>query len=373
MHVGFDVGPIARARTGVGNYCFHLLKYLLQLDGDDSVVGFYSGLSRGDLPEFAEELVTRYLPVPTRVLYAAWSAFQWPQVDRLLGGVDLYHATNYFLPPVASARRVVTVHDLSFLVLPELSSPKIVRTFTKGVHRFCTDADAVIADSQSTKRDIVEHLDIADEKVSVVHLAAGDNFAPVDQDEARERLAEKYRLNGPFLFFVSTLEPRKNVEGLLRAFATLTKEYPHKLVLAGSLGWYADETIEFIRELRITDRIVCPGFVPDGDLPAFYSAADAFVFPSHYEGFGLPVLEAMACGCPVVTADNSSLPEVVGTAALMADSHDFEGLAEQIRCVLSDSALQDDLSVRGKVRAATFSWSRCAEETMSVYKKLVTC
>ena len=372
MRVGIDVGPIARARTGVGNYCYHLLKHLLQLEGEHSLVGFYSGLSRGDLSAFEGAMRTRYVRLPTRALYAVWNAFERPHVDRLLGGVDVYHATNYFLPPVATARRVVTVHDLSFLVLPELSSPKIVSTFTKGVRRFCAEADAVIADSYSTKRDIVERLDVSDEKVTVVHLAANEGFAPVDRGEAQARLARAYRIEGPYLFFVSTIEPRKNVEGLLRAFAQLTKDFPHKLILAGSLGWYGDTLIELIRELRIADRIVCPGFVPDEDLPSFYSAADAFVFPSHYEGFGLPVLEAMACGCPVVTAKNSSLPEVVGEAALLADSKDFDGLAEQMRRVLSEPGLREALSAKGKAQAATFSWARSAEETMRVYKKLLT-
>ena len=363
MRIGFDIGPISTARSGVGNYCLHLLRELLQMDGLD-LSGFAASVRQLDLAALGRPLPHRHLPIPTRLMYKVWSVFGAPKVDSLLGGVDIYHATNYFLPPVKRAKRVLTIHDIAFKKHPELCSPKIVGPFSEGVAGFARAADAVIADSESTRRDIIEMLGVRENRVHTVHLAVEDGLAPMPREEARKIAGRK----NPYLLFVSTIEPRKNVQGIIKAFERIQDDFPHDLMLAGARGWMPES---FWRELSgHSARILTPGFVAQRDMRAVFSAADAFVFPSYYEGFGLPVLEAMACGCPVITANNSSLPEVAGDAAEYCDANDIDSIANAMRRVLSDSALRESMSQRGLAQAAKFSWKKTAEQTAAVYRSV---
>lgn len=372
MRVGFDVTPITNTRTGVGNYCFYLLKHLLELDAAASYHAFSSGRAEIDLNGLASAVTHRHFPLPTRAAYALWNTLGVPKVDVYLGGVDVFHGTNYFLPPVRNARTVVTIHDLAFLAVPEFCSPKIVGPFSKSIRRFAHAADAVMAYSESTKNDIVNLLEVEPDKITVAPMAVDEGFAAMPKDEAETRVKNDYGVDTPFLLFVSTLEPRKNVVGLLRAFARMKDDIPHNLVMIGSVGWNAEPIFDAIRELGLEDRIVRPGFVPHMELPAFYCAADAFVFPTHYEGFGLPLLEALTCGCPVVSARNSAVPEIVGDAALLVDSQDEQGLADAVLKLLNDESLKSGLVAKGKVHAQRFSWRACAQSTLAVYQRIVT-
>lgn len=371
MRVGIDISPITATRTGVGNYCYYLLKSMAALAPEIQFAGFSSGSARVQLGPLKDRVTHRHIPLPTRALYALWAALGSPKVDTFLGGVDVYHATNYVLAPTKRARRVVTIHDLSFLIVPELCSPKIRRIFARGIRGFAHEADAILVYSQSTKNDLVRLLDADPATITVAPIAVDEQFGPIPREQAVAQLAQLYDLRPPFILFVGTLEPRKNVPTVLRAFARLAKEIPHQLVLVGGVGWNAEPIFKTIEELNLNSRVTHVGFVPTYEhLPLFYSAADAFVFPSHYEGFGLPVLEAMACGCPVVTANNSSLPEVAGDAALYAAADDVDGLAQAIRKVLTDLSLSQRLRTRGIDRARTFSWRRCAETTLALYRSL---
>jgi glycosyltransferase involved in cell wall biosynthesis len=313
----------------------------------------------------------RHVPFPTRGVYALWTAFGHPKVDSLLGGVEVYHATNYFLPPTRSARRVLSVHDVAFLAVPDLTSPKITGIFSRSIRRFAHEADAVLTCSESTKSDLVRFLEVEPAKIRVTPYAVDEDFTPMEPEAAAAHLAKAYGIHGPFLLFVSTLEPRKNVPVLLQAFGRLVRELPHQLVLVGAIGWRADAVFETLKRLELSDRVVHVGYVKShAELPAFYCAADAFVFPTLYEGFGFPILEAMRCGCPVITCRNSSVPEVAGEAALYVDAEDVEGIAASVRRTLEDKALREMLVARGREQAQRFSWDRCAEMTLAVYRDL---
>ena len=373
MRIGIDISPITAGRTGVGQYCFYLLKNLLALATDCEFAGFSSGSARLDLGPLATQIRHRHIPLPTRVLYALWTALGRPKVDTFLGGVDVYHATNYFLPPTRAARRVVTVHDLAFLRVPELCSPKIRGIFSKRIRGFIRDADAVIACSEATRADAIELLDADPSKVTTVYEAVDEVFTPMDREAAAAYVAQHYGIRQPYLLFVSTLEPRKNVPTLLRAFAQLKNDIPHTLVLAGGVGWNAEPIFQTLAELNLSSRVAQTGFVRShAELPAFYSAADAFVFPTLYEGFGLSVLEAMTCGCPVVTSNNSSIPEVTGGAALCVDALDADGLANAVRRLLEDAPLRESMITRGREQAQRFSWKKCAQQTLAIYRQLST-
>jgi glycosyltransferase involved in cell wall biosynthesis len=370
MRIGIDIGPITSTRTGVGNYCFYLLKHLLPLAPDDTFHGFASGRAQVDLGELAGRVGHKHVPIPTRILYAVWNALGTPKVDNMLGGVDVYHATNFYLPPTRTAKTVLTIHDLAFWAKPEWCSPKIVGPFFKAVGHAAKNADHIMAYSEATKRDIVRFLDANPEKITVAPMAVDEAFAPLPRDEATKRATKDYGVETPFLLFVSTLEPRKNIPTLLEAFAKIADDIPHNLVLIGSVGWNAEPIFEAIDKLGLQDRVIRPGFVPHMELPVFYCAADAFVFPTHYEGFGLPLLEALTCGCPVVTSDNSSVPEVTGDAALASDANDVDAIAANILRVLNESDLREDMISKGQRHAQRYSWGNMAQATLDVYRSV---
>jgi glycosyltransferase involved in cell wall biosynthesis len=295
------------------------------------------------------------------------------QLPRLLPlemahpSADVFHATNYTAPRTRRTPLVVTVHDLALARFPELGTPTLRRLVGR-VRRTAAAARRVIADSESTARDLRELLSVAPEKIRVVYPGCPAHFRPLAL-EACAPVLRRHGVTPPYLLHVGTLEPRKNLVGLLRAYRRVAAAHADApgLVLAGARGWGTDAVLHAIEELGLRERVTLTGAVPSSDLPALYGAAAAFVYPSLYEGFGFPVLEAMACATPVITADVASLPEVVGDAALRVDPRDDAALAAAITRVLTDQEIRESLRRAGPARARTFTWERCARETLAVY------
>jgi glycosyltransferase involved in cell wall biosynthesis len=293
------------------------------------------------------------------------------RLERVLGAPTLYHATNYAAPRARAVPLVLTVHDLALLRAPELGTPSL-RRLLANLPSAARAAARLIADSEATARDLRELLGVPAERIRVVHLGCDARFRPVEDSPARRAVLQRYGILEPYLLHVGTIEPRKNLPALVRAFARLCagRRQPPRLVLAGARAW-GDAALR--RALAAEDPhlpIAVVGPVAADDLPALYSAADLFVYPSLYEGFGLPVLEAMACGTAVVTSDAGALPEVVGDAARTIAAHDGEALIAALRELLDDPAQRRALGARGRARAASFTWARCAAETFAVYEEV---
>ncbi|MCK5862373.1 MAG: glycosyltransferase family 4 protein [Candidatus Hydrogenedentes bacterium] len=368
MRVGIEITPLTSTPTGVGYYVRHLLEALLELPERPGYIGFSSGLHRPDMQGIPVDF--RRIPLPTRFLYQCWASVGIPQVDRFLGGVDVYHAVNYVLPPVQRARRVLSIHDLCFLRHPEWASPKIVAPFQRTIRKDAHEADLVIACSEATKREIVELLELPPEHIRVIYDAADSLFHPVAVDQAKEQVARALGIKESYLLFVGTREPRKNLSTLLEAFSQA--DIPQHLVIAGGAGWNSRELQDQVMRLNLESKVHFTGYIQDRSLfPALYSAAVAFVFPSWYEGFGLPVLEAMACACPVIASNTTSIPEVGGDAALYVAPDDVAAWVSALRQVVGDKALRDTMCKKGLEQAERFSWKRCAEETLDCYRSLV--
>ena len=368
MRIGIELTPLTYTLTGVGYYARHLVRELATLAGTQALRGFVAGTRA--LESALPDIALKRFPLPPRLLNPLWTYAGRPCVDTLLGGVDVYHAVNYVLPPLKQARGVLSIHDLGFLRNPGWTNPKIAAPFQRSIRRDAARADAVIACSRATKDDIVSLLDVDPDKVHVIYDAADAAFVPIERDRAAERVREALGISPPYLLFVSTLEARKNVTGLLAAFAG--SDIPHKLVIAGAPGWGSEAVMAEAEYRDLSERVVFTGYVPDRSLfPDLYSAADAFVFPSWYEGFGLAMLEAMACGCPVITSNTTSLPEVGGDAPVYVDPGDIEGLSRQMERVAGDEALRAAMREKGLARARDFSWRRCAEETLACYGRLL--
>jgi glycosyltransferase involved in cell wall biosynthesis len=285
---------------------------------------------------------------------------------------DLLFVPAHVLPIVHPHRSVVTVHDLGYLYYPQ-AHRLLDRLYLDLSTRYnARAASHLIADSSATKRDLIERYGTAPDKITVVYPGYDNTaFRPVRDEEAIKAVKTKYNIAGDYILFVGTLQPRKNLTRLIEAFSN--PQYPIsniQLLISGKKGWLYEAIFQRVEELELAGRVVFTGYVPEAELPALLSGARLFILPSLYEGFGLPVLEAMACGTPVVCSNVSSLPEVAGDAAVLVDPLDVEGLAAAMERVLGDEELRAELIERGFEQARKFSWEKCARETLDVLENV---
>ena len=374
MRIGIDYTPALRQRAGVGRYTRGLVRALAAIDQRNEYVllAAAGGLEMAaERPLPGDNFRERRIPLSDHFLTILWHRLRLPlPVEFLIGRIDVFHSTDFVLPPLWHGHSLVTVHDLSFIRHPECADRDLREYLCQVVPRSVRRADIVLADSQSTKRDIVELLGVDPAKVRVVYAGVDDRFIPIEEEEKQREVRDKYRLDFPFVLNLSTLEPRKNQVRLIEAYGLLSerKAIPQRLVLAGGKGWLYKGIFRRVEELKLTDRVYFPGFIPEEDLPTLYSLADVFVFPSLYEGFGLPPLEAMACGTPVVASDVASLPEMIEEAGILVPPDDVEALASAIELLLEDEDLRKDLIAKGLLRARSFSWERAAEGLLEIYE-----
>jgi len=327
----------------------------------------------------------RRAPLSERALTILWHRLNLPiPVEWFIGPVDIFHSTDFVLPPVRQARTILTVHDLTFMRLPQCAEAGLRAYLNKVVPCSIERADLVLADSQSTQNDLIELLGVSPDKIEVVYAGVERRFRPMEGEIALQRAKIRYGLDFPFILSLGTLEPRKNFSGLIEAYALMRGsragfhtcqgigDRELKLVIAGGKGWLYDEMFARVEELGLKDKVIFPGFIADEDLPALYNLAELFVFPSLYEGFGLPPLEAMACGTPVITSDRPSLPEVVGEAGLMVEATDSQELAKAMQRVLTDENLRREMREKGLKQAEKFTWETAARKLLDVYGILGT-
>jgi len=380
VRIGIDCTAAVHQRAGIGRYTRGIIGALGELGSKHSfmlmVVGSDVGPKegRGGIPglEIKDNFAIKELPLTNRFWRVIWHRLRVPfPADLLTGPVDVFHSPDYLLPPVRRGKKVVTVHDLSFLRHPEAAEPSLRAFLCASVPRSVRKADLVLGDSESTRQDVIELLGIDGDRVEVVYPGVDGAFRVIDDQHHLAAVKQLYGLDCPFILNVGTLEPRKNLVTLLYAYAALRRRgLEHKLVIAGGHGWLYDGVFRRLEELSLEEEVLFLGYVAEEHLPALYGLADLLVFPSLYEGFGLPPLEAMACGTPVITSDSSSLPEVVGEAGVMVPARDADALAEAIATVLADSVLREDLVKQGLSRAAQFTWRAAGEKLLALYQRL---
>lgn len=289
--------------------------------------------------------------------------------------IEVFHGFDHLGVPLFTkvGRYVATIHDMIPLLRPQWVTRKHRLVVSAAYQRLGRQADVIITPSEATKADVVRHLRINPERIEVIPWGCEQRFQPMTDQDRFAAVQQKYHLPARYLLFVGTLEPRKNLTTLLHAFAMLRTERPGdelKLVVAGRLGWLYTDIATTVHSLALADEVIFTGFVDDEDLPHLYCGAQLFVFPSLYEGFGLPILEAMASGVPVVTSNTASMPEVAGDAAMLVDPHDPLALAEAMARVLAEDPLRQALTRKGLVRARCFTWERTAQRTLALYTAL---
>lgn len=375
--LAIDYTPAIRQSAGIGRIIRGQIGALLALAPDLDirlfVVGAVTAAERQAAP-----LPLHTPPLSERTMVRLWHRLNcpWPRVEWFTGGpLDLFHATDFVLAPSQARRKVVTVHDLAFLFYPEAAMPSLHRYLNVVVPRSVQRADYLLADSANTAKDLQEQWQIEAARISVVQGAVDhERFQPVTDANQLAAVRRRYGIGDrPFILGLSTLQPRKNFARLIEAFdqARQAAHLPHRLVIGGGKGWLFDEIFARVQALGLTEDVLFPGYIADADLPALYTAAEFFAFPSLYEGFGLPVIEALACGTPVLTADNSCLPEAGGPGAFYIKAEQVESIAEGIVTLTGNASLRQQLRTLGLGHAAQFTWQRSAEQLLAAYQKVL--
>ena len=378
MRIGLDGKILTLRAGGTGRYAINLTRAMLaeaaaRRPDLEFVVLTGPQTSREVMEEFRDRCEERFLGAKSSVIRSLTLV---PAALRRLG-VDIFHGMDHVGIPLVgrSCKYVVTVHDVIPLILPETFTPRHRLVVRMALARVRRKADCVIVPSHAVERDVVRRVGLPEDRVVVTHEGCEPRFRPVRSAGVLRDVAARYGLPPRYVLAVGTLEPRKNLTTLLAAFARLRRngevDADLRLVLAGARGWLEEPIFATVRSLGLEDAVRFTGFVDDDDLPAVYSGAALFVFPSLHEGFGLPLLEAMACGVPVVTSNVSSMPEVAGDAATLVDPRDGEGLAAAIGRLLRDEALRDRLREAGIARARQFSWEATARRTLDAYASLL--
>ncbi|MBE7553874.1 MAG: glycosyltransferase family 4 protein [Anaerolineales bacterium] len=375
MKIGIDYTAALKQSGGIGRYTRGLVTTLAQLDPHNPYILLApSDAPRSGLQTFQNcpNFNHKIYPLPERWLTIAWHRFYLPvPVEWFAGQLDLFHSPNFILPPTRQAKTLLTVHDLSFIRHPQGAVASLRKWLNQVVPRSLARADHILADSESTRQDLIEIFNLKPADITVVGAGVEERFRPITDPATLAAVRRRYRLPDSFILGLGTLEPRKNFTGLIAAFAQSPVRETHHLVIAGGKGWLYDDIFAAAQTSPVADRIHLVGFVADEDLPALYNLADIFAYPSHYEGFGIPVIEAMACGTAVVCANNSCLPEVAGDAALQVTATDTPALAEALARLANNPELRVQAIQEGFRQARKFTWRAAAERLLAVYQRFV--
>lgn len=387
MRIAFDIGSVIglSPARGAHRYCTGLIREFART-GQRHHFDFwwvawdatYAPRTSWELWEAAQgQWGTRVVRFPSRLFGTPWFARalgsggrRLALADRLTGGADIFHTPAGFLLPGRRTRTVITIHDVAPVLWPEWMPPREYRWFLTMLHS-ARWADAIIADSEATKRDLIEHLGFPEDRIRTVYLGVGPPFTPIEDEEALARMRAELHLGSrPYLLMLSSIGPRKNLVRVLEAFESLVprSDFEPSLVVAGSNPWHYEDLAARLRDSPARERVIATGHVPEALLPALIAGCEALVLPSLYEGFGLPALEAMACGRPVLGSTAASLPEVIGPAGLLVDPYSVEEIREAMLVLAQDEALRRRLGQLGRERAQNFTWARTAAQTLEVYE-----
>ena len=381
MNISFDAVPLISDRmTGIGWCEAGQTMALARLYPENRYT--YSFFSRKDdhiklerIAPFAGKNIDTRLVHFSGYIYRAASTFLPVPYSTFFGtSDDLTHFFNYIVPPGVKGKTVVTVHDMVYKAFPETVRARTKYMLNSGLKQSMNRADMIVTDSQFSKDEIIKYFPQHSDKIRVVQCGVDlEKFRPCTEPERIPEVKKSLGIEGDYFLYLGTIEPRKNLERLIKAYHICTQRIGSdlpKLVLAGGKGWLYDSIFAKVTELGLTDRVIFTKYVPSEDMNPLMCGAVAFVFPSIYEGFGMPPLEAMACGVPVLASDAASLPEVTGDCAVICDAYSEESIAEGLLRLYDDTALRADLSRRGLERASQFTWDASAKQLYNVYKEL---
>ncbi len=372
MRIMLDATSLLVPSAGVKTYMYHWIRSLQRAATQDSIqlFPFFGGFT--DLDYESSSVGRRRTTLGTLVVH--FSNIKWNPVLEIVGcATDVFHASQHLRnPPHLTTRLTATIYDMTCWLMPEVHVPANVAATRRYGERVLRRANACIAISEQSKKDAIEILKLPADRIDVIYPGVAEEFFTVERPKA-QAVAKRYRLDKPYLLYVGMIEPRKNIDRLLDAYRSICESVrkEHELVIAGPLGWCSEATRDRLRAPEPGIRYL--GYVPQDDLPGLTAGATAFVFPSLYEGFGLSLVQAMACGVPAITSRGSSLGEVAGEAAILVDPRDTNSIAAAIERLALSPSLSEDLGQRGRLRAASFRWERNAQQSLAFFHKLASC
>lgn len=376
MKVAIDISQIAHEGTGVTTYTDQLVRNLLKIDSQNDYLLFGISFRKfnklvdyfTEIKSRSKNVSSRFFHIPPKAGEFLWNRLHVINVENLIDDIDIFHSSDWIQPP-CRAKKITTVHDIAVYKYPQVSHPYIVETQKRRLKWVKKECDKILTDSQSTKEELINSLNFEEELVEVVYPGISEKFTPVNTQQIAA-VRQKYGLYDDYILAVGTIEPRKNLKGVIAAFEMFLKhtlivsrKKPIELVVVGKFGW--GEKLQNIKYLKVL------GFIEENDLPSLYSGASMFVYPSFYEGFGFPVLEAMNCGCPVITSNRGSLEEIAKRNALLVDPELADDIAMKMTQLFVDADLRKELIAKGKKNAQEYTWGKTAKEVLSIYNKLL--
>lgn len=380
MKIGIDISQVVYQGTGVASYTKFLVEGLSRVDKDNQFVLFGSSLrNKKLLKESFEGLDEKKFKrkisyLPPKFLEFLWNGIHLFPIENIVGNIDVFHSSDWLEPPTKKAKKVTTIHDLTVFRYPETFVSRgghdIVKNQKRKLFFAKQECDLIICVSESTKYDAMEILKIPEKKLRVIHEAPDPAYFPRNETEIN-KVKEKFEMKENYILCVGTREPRKNLDRAVMAFAEITSQFPElSLLIAGKYGWGDDSSKFKIKNSKLESKAKLLGFVEQEDLAALYSGAEAFVYPSLYEGFGLPILDAMSCGVPVITSNVGSMKELAGGYSVLIDPESTDSIAEGILKVLKSDSLKNELKTKGLKRSGEFSWDKTALQTLDIYHHL---
>jgi glycosyltransferase involved in cell wall biosynthesis len=384
MKIGIDIRCLTDGkRTGVEEYTINLLENIFELDKKNQYILFLNSYHES---YFDPRIFSQYKNVsvkcfkyPNKILNFCFWYLNWPHVDKMIGGVDIFFMPNInFVALSKSVKLVLTVHDLSYEIFPETFSLKR-RAWHSFINprKLCQRADQIIAVSESSKADIVKYYKIVEQKIERIYNGIADELQKLDRNDPKlMEVKDRYHLPFNFIFYLGTIEPRKNIQAIVKAFDQMrslgdNNLSKYKLVIAGGKGWKIDDILNTMRNAKFTNDIIFTSCITNEDKAAVYTLASLFVYPSHFEGFGIPVLEAMRCGVPVIASNCSALPEVVDEGGILIDPDKPDELYRAMKAILSDRDFHGELAHRALKQSVRFNWRTAARQTLAIFEKIV--
>lgn len=375
MKIALELQPAIKNRTGVGWYTYELIKRLKSSE-NEYFAYIFNFLERNDLNRELGELnietvVSKYIPYG--IYNRLWNYVPISYNNLFPEKADIYHFFNFLVPPRVKGKVIVTVYDMVYKQYPETMAKKNIARLERDLIRSVNRADIIITISENSKKEIIEYLNIPESKIEIVYPGVElQQYNKTYSAIEKECIKKKYNLPEEYILYLGTLEPRKNIESIIDSYAQYKKNYTGKLklIIAGKKGWMFESIFEMVKKNNLQEDIIFIGYVDERDKPLLYKMSRMFIFPSLYEGFGMPVLEAMAAGVPVITSNNSSIPEVAGEAAILLNAQDIEGMVVAINQLDKDSSLRKKLILEGLKQSSKFTWENSIEQLISVYNKM---
>jgi len=370
-NIGIDVNPLVHGSRAVRRCMACMISELLNYN--DGNYNFLSFSNKSKTKKYLTKLLSganiKVVPIPYRLLVPCWKSFSWPKIETIIPECDILYTNEFYFPPTKNALVLATIHGLAYRIIPEKIHPENVQLFNQSLSFVIKHADYLIAVSETTKKELINQVGIRPDRIYVVTHGVDKQFSKIDNlPGVWDRLKKNYALKRPYILYVGAIGMHKNIMGILSAYHKLFPKVSHDLVLAGPTGSAWDSAHRFIYDCDLSENVHFLGHVhKTADLSDIYNGADLFVFPSFYEGWTSPPLEAMACGTPVITSNCSSLPETVGNAAILVDPNNTDALAYEMKRVLSDEELQRDLIEKGLVHVSSHTWEKASQKMIEVF------